>query len=107
MRRSNVTHLFRLVGEGKLSAHEASDILMREQQRRRRIEEVVHHVLSVLGVIIFLFALAFLATRCGPVSMYTRRDDTVTLARCPLCAGCGMVPPDVAATFYALCKEST
>ena len=33
-------------------------------------------------------------------------DDIVTLARCPLCAGCGMVPPDVAAMFDALCEQA-
>lgn len=32
-------------------------------------------------------------------------DDSPTQVECPLCAGCGMVPPELAAAFADKCRE--
>lgn len=33
-------------------------------------------------------------------------DEIQTMCRCPLCAGCGLVSPEIASTFDVLCKEA-
>lgn len=33
-------------------------------------------------------------------------DDIVTMARCPLCVGAGLVTPEIAATFDSLCRKA-
>lgn len=34
------------------------------------------------------------------------QDDIATKVRCPLCAGQGMVPPEIASTFECLCAKA-
>lgn len=36
----------------------------------------------------------------------TGENEIVTQQRCPLCCGAGMVPPEIAITFDALCIEA-
>lgn len=36
----------------------------------------------------------------------TAENNLVTMVRCPLCRACGLVTPDIAATFDELCRKA-